>query len=234
MMSVGWVISARRSRTSLPAMIIVSSGRSGVSPYDASSASGSAMSPPMESMTSMPPASISSTAAAISSGTADRRVDQHDAGQLGVALGQRGGERAAHREPRHDDLAVGHSGLQRGEGAVGLGEPVVPAGLDHVLDRGAVARAGEAARPRSPASANTSASGRIDTGLPVNPCSTSTPCGPPPGDDHGSHPGRIGWTSSAGVRTMAGNLPAGPTGTDRRLAGSCHQSSGLGVQSGSG
>ena len=59
------------------------------------------------------------------------------------------GEGAAHRQADHDHLAVGRAGLQRAEGPVGLGEPVVPAGLDQVRDRRCRDRAGGASRPRS-------------------------------------------------------------------------------------
>src|SRR5688500_9412045 len=48
----------------------------------------------------------------------------------------------------------------------------------------------------NPAAANASASGRIDCGHPVNPCSTSAPCGPP-SYDAGSAPS-ITITSGTG------------------------------------
>src|SRR4051812_15853683 len=51
-----------------------------------------------------------------------------------------------------------------------------------------------------PARANASASPRIDWGLPVKPCSTRAPCGPP-GAENGSAPGRIG---ASGIGVLRG------------------------------
>src|SRR4051794_11595705 len=56
-----------------------------------------------------------------------------------------------------------------------------------------------------PARANASASPRIDWGLPVKPCSTRAPCGPP-GAENGSAPGRIGC-SGIGILRREGLGP---------------------------
>ena len=132
----------------------------------------------MQSMTSMPPAIIPSTVSSISEGT--------DAGALMRTMPASSGwpsasaavstppSTARRRRPYRRACA-----LAALEGPLGLGEPVVPARLDHVLDGGAVARKpGQLDREASVG--ERLGHGRMDTGLPVKPCSTSTPCGPPP------------------------------------------------------
>ncbi len=68
----------------------------------------------------------------------DRRVDADQPGQLRVARSEPEGERAAHRQPC-DELHLRALG-QPGERLLGRRGPVRPAGGEHVLDRGPVAR----------------------------------------------------------------------------------------------
>ena len=121
-----------------------------------------------------------------------RCVDHDDAGQLGVGLGQGEREGAAHRQAGDDDAArrARGPGARRGERSASASQSCQ---VVRARSAGAVPCPGSrGSSTAKPASANTSASGRMDTGLPVKPWSTSAPWGPPPGEDHGSQPGSTG------------------------------------------
>ena len=135
-----------------------------------------------------------------------RRVDDHDAGELLAAVGgEAQAQRAAHGQADRDDGVV--LGRELVEGPLDGRHPVRPGDLVQSCQR--VPWPGSSGISTAyPRAARSSAHGRIEAGLPVKPCTTSTPTRRPPvsvGLRGGGHRRDQGGVEGCGLRAAEGD-----------------------------